>query len=595
MTLFACQVRSANAIAYCGMHSHSSLTTNAVTMEVETLGREACIMAHKQHILSVSGHTIRDLEIGKTIRQSIVVQGTRDAAGACSRSSFTYRNTRYDGVTMEKELEITLAEEKATVDIHSNEVILSSGVRCDYASLSCSHNGVEYHWEPRLDSSCAAEYEFLTTGPVTILSMSDNFNSSDLYVTANYSDYLFALRLTAPTRICNFNKAFMTEHNKLFFIETETDIPFSKATVDSIDMSLYINSKFLYHEIALKQNLNKLAGELVTKRCELDRQARLNMLSIARSDPGRLATFFNDPALISYLAGEVLYVSRCKTVFVAIRPSSSCYNAVPVIDPSGNHVFISPFTHKLVPFAEEISCNPMLCPKFRFHNSWIEICPNARFIQPPEIITPNQQDIQFTIEGKISTSGIYPSSVIKEYQALMTFGETKQAITASMSRMASGNSPSPNAPWLQNLFPAEQAMSIVKSAYSRVFGWFSEFFWYLSGISGIISMISIIKYILTVIFNAFHIKDVAGCSKYTLLAFCGPCAKIFIHHQLKVQLQEHANQKFSAIEKHVLGLNPPVTSQPSSTYNSILDLWEEHQKNLPAPPVIVQHDNCILQ
>jgi len=97
------------------------------------------------------------------------------------------------------------------------------------------------------------------------------------------------------------------------------------------------------------------------------------------------------------------------------------------------------------------------------------------------------------------------------------------------------------------------------------------------------------------IFNAFHIKDVAGCSKYTFLAFCGPCTKILIHHQLKVQLQEHANQKFSAIEKHVLGVNPPVTSQPSSTYNSILDLWEEHQKNLPAPRVFVQCDNCILQ
>ena len=45
LTLFACQVRSINSIAYCGMHSLSSLTTNAVTMEVETLGREACIMA----------------------------------------------------------------------------------------------------------------------------------------------------------------------------------------------------------------------------------------------------------------------------------------------------------------------------------------------------------------------------------------------------------------------------------------------------------------------------------------------------------------------------------------------------------------------
>jgi len=96
----------------------------------------------------------------------------------------------------------------------------------------------------------------------------------------------------------------MTEHNRLFFMESSrlSPIAFPRAASSALDFALYVDSKFLCHEVATKQDLNALAKEVVVKRCIMDRQSRFNMLTIARTEPSRLATFFDDPALITYQA-----------------------------------------------------------------------------------------------------------------------------------------------------------------------------------------------------------------------------------------------------------------------------------------------------
>ena len=291
--LYACSVTGLATITRCGMHSHSSIPINGITHNFLRMDRDACIRAHELKMWEFQGVTFTDLKVNSTLHKSIVVKGTKDKDGVCDGESFVFRETQYAKSTLEYDLTIKPWSETAHFDFNSNKIRLSNSLTCDYASLSCTDAENEYYWQPKPEQvSCKSKYEYLVAGPAQVFTLPNRQNKTEDFLMMSYEDYMFALKLTSHTKICGID-AFMTEHNRLFFVETPvTEVTFDKAKPNSLDMALYVDSKFLYHEVATKKDLNALARDVASKRCEIDRQARLNMLSLARNDPNRLATFF---------------------------------------------------------------------------------------------------------------------------------------------------------------------------------------------------------------------------------------------------------------------------------------------------------------
>jgi len=72
-----------------------------------------------------------------------------------------------------------------------------------------------------------------------------------------------------------------TEHSKLFILETQQGRTFktrSKISVNNLDISAYINSKFVYIEnVHIKPQLTKLYINIKEQKCALEKQIFQNV------------------------------------------------------------------------------------------------------------------------------------------------------------------------------------------------------------------------------------------------------------------------------------------------------------------------------
>jgi len=264
------------------MYSHSIIPINGVTHYFIEMGREACVKAYELHILNFYDTPLLDLKVNQTVRKAVMAKGEKESSGECSGESFVFRNTFYEKSTLEYDLHIKLWSVTATFDFQSNKIRLINSLMCDSASMSCTDADTEYYWQPIPEqTSFGSKYEAIVSGPATITSLPSRSNITDDYLMANFEDYMFALKLASKTSICGAD-VYMTEHNRLFFMEssrlTVSPVAFPQAASSSLDFVLHVDSKFLYHEVATKQDLNALARDLVVKRCIMDWQSRLNML-----------------------------------------------------------------------------------------------------------------------------------------------------------------------------------------------------------------------------------------------------------------------------------------------------------------------------
>ena len=77
--------------------------------------------------------------------------------------------------------------------------------------------------------------------------------------------------------------------------------------------------------------MNKLYRDLLMQKCELEKDVIRNTLSLAVSSPemsGYLLT--KKPGSLVFLAGEAFHLSKCITVPVIFRPTTECYQELPV-------------------------------------------------------------------------------------------------------------------------------------------------------------------------------------------------------------------------------------------------------------------------
>lgn len=87
--------------------------------------------------------------------------------------------------------------------------------------------------------------------------------------------------------ICN-QKTYTTGHPRILVIKSKNiNNKFQTKTEiegKNIDLSSYINSKFLYVEFAVKKSLDKLMTNTINRRCRLHKQILENKLLLASAN-----------------------------------------------------------------------------------------------------------------------------------------------------------------------------------------------------------------------------------------------------------------------------------------------------------------------
>jgi hypothetical protein len=199
--------------------------------------------------------------------------------------------------------------------------------------------------------------------------MRTNIGSSEVIettITVEQGHTIFALRIVGHT-VFYFQKALITEHPKLLIVKGQKEEFFlSRSTSPQADMDLfaYVNSKFLYVERHIRSQLETMYLDLFLQRCEAERKALKNLLSMALVNPvGFAYDYTGGPGYTAVVKGEVVHLVKCIPTEVSIRISDQCFNSVPITY-MNKSLFLTPRSRIIVDYSDEVEC-------LIFHSIWL--------------------------------------------------------------------------------------------------------------------------------------------------------------------------------------------------------------------------------
>lgn len=152
-----------------------------------------------------------------------------------------------------------------------------------------------------------------------------------------------------------------------------------------------MNSKFVYIERNIQTNLNNLYQSIQLQRCQLEKNTLELQLALASLNPLEFAYIFSKgPGYTAVIMGEVIYIIKCKPVYVILRHTQVCFQELPIIYKNESY-FLTPKTR--------------LTQK---HGEWYGLNPNPTTSVPPQTLSPTLQlEWSYKSIKNLALSGIH--------------------------------------------------------------------------------------------------------------------------------------------------------------------------------------------
>lgn len=311
--------------------------------------------------------------------------------------------------------------------------------------------------------------------------------------------HIFALQPGKNITVCG-RPGQETEHDNIIILNGRHDETFTNKR-ESVDLPAYINSKFLYSELRLRETVDNATSKFLNRRCNIERTQLLHKLQLARSIPEMNSHLFETPGTTARALGEVLYIGRCTEVTVTLRRTTQCYDAIPVTDSEGRALFAAAITRILVETAEPIPCNANIAPTFKIGNEWVSFSPDPRIQQTPNFLSPEvPESKRLSVMSHISTAGLHTSQEMEALSRLMTHAATRIAISNTVARVVTGETATETS--LLNfdlLMTPQHAVNIVKSGLSSMFVWCTTAGQFVASFLGVLMILRMVKYARTLI------------------------------------------------------------------------------------------------
>ena len=348
------------------------------------------------------------------------------------------------------------------------------------------------------------------------------YNEAIIY-TVNSNEYTFSLKIKGMTNNCN-RKILKTEHPKLFIFENNNNfdnILYSNDVIKSndninFDLSMYVNSKFVYVERHFGTQLNDLYINLLKQQCEVERKTIQNSLALATLAPDEFAfDIMKKPGYIARVAGEVVHLLKCIPREVKVAHIPFCFEQLPVTV-NNETWFLTPKTHILTRKAKQVNCNAIIPIYYKINKNWIKFMPKPTNTVPPNIFKPNT-GIQWTYKNidTLATSGVYSQQDLQSLQDQIMFPMEKAALLNTIARQMK-NQEDYQSEDIKGILTENTVWHIITRAWEvlqkKLLKWGSY--------SSIIIMLIIIGHIFKLIFDAvirgYTLHNIYGFSIYLL-------------------------------------------------------------------------------
>ncbi|KAH0944445.1 hypothetical protein HN011_009617, partial [Eciton burchellii] len=324
-----------------------------------------------------------------------------------------------------------------------------------------------------------------------------------------------------------------TEHPKLFILETQRGRTFkakSKISVNNLDIFAYVNSKFVYVEKHIKNQLTKLYTNIMEQKCALEKQILQNALSFSSTAPDEKAfRIMKTPGYTAVTAGEVIHLIKCIPVECRARQTNECHYELPVTYQNQTY-FLTPRSRILVKSGTPRDCNELLPIIFKIHDSWFRSMPRlVETIPPPNIQPLTRSTWKYVNPAFLATSGIYSSSDLERLRSHELHHVEKPSMLNTIARGAIGQRIPEGSISMINLLDEKSLDKIAESAGARIWKGFITFGSASAGVLAVFIIARLAKLIIDTIIHGYALHSFYGCGIHLLAAIWSSVTHLILH------------------------------------------------------------------
>lgn len=378
---------------------------------MQEISRTSCQRLHEEGTLSIGSSIITGISPNSTTHRTISLAGSVNTDGTCAGTTYSDPYGTWNNVFVQATIEIKLRSQVARVQIGTGKIILPSGTVCNLAKTSCIDYDSGYtFWQPLPSDTCELRsYDVLYEG-LADKAEEESGEQHPVIYSLTTNEITFALAKTSEHRTCGY-VIVTTEHPRLFIIETSKGNPIVQRRpipVDNLDIFMYINSKFIYVEKHIRNQITSMYRSIILQKCEAENQILRNALSLVTLVPEKFAYIVTKkPGYIAVNAGEFIDILQCIPADVKVRKTEECYNELPVTHNNETY-FLAPKTRILTRIGTRRQCNPLLPIIYKVDEQWVKLTPSPMITTTPQKTKPiSQLNWNYLTPASLATSGIY--------------------------------------------------------------------------------------------------------------------------------------------------------------------------------------------
>lgn len=522
------------------MHSHISAVHNGYASYLQEISRNKCIQIHKEGFLRIGESDIIDgLKPNNTYYRSVTIAGKIMVDGTCKGVQYSDYYGTWDDVVVQGAVKISLKTSYVPVKLSAGKIMLKSGTVCSLSDEACidSDDGYTF-WHSIPKTACGFEaYDVLFEGTATKFQGLLDTHYTTIF-TLETQDTTFSLTQTRKHTICGYT-LFGTEHPKLFIFETQKGNIFkamSKTTVTNLDMFAYINSKFVYVERHIRNQITTLYQDIILQKCELEKQVIQNMLSLATILPDEFAfRLMKMPGYMAVAAGEAIHVIKCIPIEVTARKTNTCHTELPITVRNAS-LYMTPKSRIITKHHTIRDCNSLLPILYNIDETWVQLNPAPVLTTPPHEIKPlTKLSWKYLAPKSLAVSGIYSQQDLDELRDHIMFPAEKSAVLHTIARGFTGQSFPSDTVSLQNLLDENSLNRIYNNTLTKIWNGFTTFGAATAGVFGIFVIIRLIKIIFDTLIHGYALHAAYGCSLHLLAAIWSSFTHLLLYLANKKQ------------------------------------------------------------
>lgn len=501
-----CKIKLHRTVHGCSWLGYLVPVENGVQEYLLEITRDQCKKLHDTgYFVYNSNIIISDVKVNTSTTRTLYLAGNAEDR-SCNTGTFSDRFGSYSKVLVEGTFVITLSSYTAKLDVENKNIMLTSGLMCEFDRMNCIDimNGYTF-WERLTDENCYKDkLELIYEGNITKITESYENDTTINYVIDNET-YLIMLEDKGFIEVC-YNKFIRTQSAETYILENHEN--FLKSKHVTVDYTKYFSNKLTLVYKQLESEIKDIYLKHTKYECENQMSIIKQKLNLAYTSPEQFVFDLMGHGFTGQLAGNLIHIIKCQPVEVKIDPYPKiCTQDIPILY-HNEPLFMSSTSHIIIKHSQKLNCNKILPVKFRINGNWIKFTPTLRLAKAPRKLGPEPRENYKPVEIRdLENRGLYSKQDIENYQKSINFPHERAAIIDNTAAEIRD---------IRNIEDMDIEENFFKSYVNKHIGVYWEKYKDFGSISAAIFMtiaiIMIMGYIINIILNALQIKNIVGCS-----------------------------------------------------------------------------------